>query len=83
MDPAIAKTLFQLGTYGPLGIMVAIGFMLFFMERKRNDRMQDKQDELAGKLHDLAMASIKSDMEHTRVNEVNVKVLESIDRRLS
>lgn len=59
MDPTVVKTLVQLGTYGPLGIMAVLGFMLFLLERK-------KTSELTDKLLEFAQASVKADAEHTK-----------------
>ncbi len=59
MDPTVVKTLIQLGTYGPLGIMAVLGFMLFLLERK-------KTSELTDKLLEFAQASVKADAEHTK-----------------
>lgn len=62
MDPQFIKTLFQLGTYGPLGIMAALGFWLFLLERK-------KTVELTAKLIEFAKASVLADAEHTKAME--------------
>jgi len=59
MDPVIVKALISLGTYGPLGIMAALGFGLFLQERKRNV-------ELSGKLGEYVRASFAADAEHTK-----------------
>lgn len=59
MDPAVGKTLFQLGTYGPLGIMAVLFFILYWWERKRNETLSDK-------LYEVSLASIKADMEHSK-----------------
>lgn len=62
MDPALAKTLLQLGTYGPLGVMALLGFWLFLMERK-------KTAELTAKVTEFAKASVAADVEHTKAME--------------
>lgn len=62
MDPALAKTLLQLGTYGPLGIMALLGFWLFLLERK-------KTSELTAKLMEFAQASVSADAEHNKAME--------------
>jgi len=86
MDPALVKTLVQLGTYGPLGIMAALGFWLFIQERK-------KTSELTAKLMEFAKASVAADAEHTKgwealgnlydlgmkTTEINTKVIEGLD----
>ena len=73
MDPVMAKTLVQLGTYGPLGIMACMGFMLFLLERK-------KTSELTNKLLEFAQASVKADAEHTKAMEALGKLYDfSVD----
>jgi uncharacterized protein Yka (UPF0111/DUF47 family) len=62
MDPTVVKTLITLGTYGPLGVMAALGFMLFLLERK-------KTSELTEKLLEFAQASVKADSEHNKAME--------------
>jgi hypothetical protein len=66
MDPATAKILIQIGTYGPLGLMAALGFWLFFLERKRTAEERKRNEELSTKLHELALESIRSDTEHSK-----------------
>jgi len=76
MESTLAQILLQLATHGP-GIGIGVVFLImFYLERKRCTQLSDK-------LIELATVSIKSDIEHTHVYEANVKVLESIDRRLS
>jgi hypothetical protein len=73
MDPTVVKTLINLGTYGPLGIMAAVGFMLFLLERK-------KTSELTSKLLEFAQASVKADAEHTKAMEALGKLYDiSVD----
>lgn len=62
MDPSLAKTLLQLGTYGPLGVMALLGFWLFLLERK-------KTAELTAKVTEFAKASVAADVEHTKAME--------------
>lgn len=62
MDPTLIKTFTQLGTYGPLGIMAALGFWLFVQERK-------KTAELTTKLMEFAKASLAAEAEHTKAME--------------
>jgi predicted membrane protein len=76
VDPGTAKILFQLGTYGPLGVMVILLFILLL-------RCQKKNDELALKLVELSRESIKADTEHTETLRFITKVLDGIDRRLT
>ena len=62
MDPSFAKTLVQLGTYGPLGIMVVVAFYLYYMERQ-------KTSELTAKLLEFAKTSVEADHEHAKAME--------------
>jgi len=59
MDAATIKLLVQLGTYGPLGIMSALGFMLFILERRKNEKLTEK-------LLEVSIASIKAAEEHSK-----------------
>jgi len=59
MDPSVGKMLFQLGTYGPLGIMAVLFFLLYVWEKKRNEKLSDK-------LYEVSLTSIKADMEHSK-----------------
>ena len=53
-------TLFtELGTHGPLGIMAAIGFILFLMERRKNEQLTDK-------LLEVSIAGIRAAEEHSK-----------------
>ena len=59
MEAALIKLLQALASYGP-GFIVAVVFVVFYwLERK-------KSEEQAIKLHELAVASIKADVEHTK-----------------
>lgn len=59
MDPATVKLLVQLGTYGPLGIMAALGFLLFIFERRKNEKLTEK-------LLEVSLASIQAASEHSK-----------------
>jgi len=59
MDPATVKLLVQLGTYGPLGIMAALGFLLFIYERRKNEKLNEK-------LLEVSLASIQAASEHSK-----------------
>ena len=59
MDGATIKLLVQLGTYGPLGIMAALGFVLFMLERRKNEKLTDK-------LLEVSIASIQTAAEHSK-----------------
>lgn len=83
MDSSLIKILIQLGTYGPLGIMSVLFFVLFLMERKRTEVERTKVDELAAKLHEVSMASIRADVEHSKAYEPMEKIFDAAIRRLS
>ena len=66
MEAALTKILAALASYGP-GFVVAVIFIIFYwMERKKSEKMAEK-------LQELAVASIKADLEHT-------KAIESVER---
>lgn len=77
IDSNLAKILFQLGTYGPLGIMCILFFALFMMERKKTELERQKVDELAAKLHEVSLASIKADVEHSKAYEPMEKIFDA------
>lgn len=60
MDAALTTALKALAAYGP-GFVVAVIFVIFYwLERKKSEQMAEK-------LQELAVASIKADLEHTKV----------------
>ena len=59
MEPEIIKMLFTLGTYGPLGVMAVVGFLLFLQERKRSV-------ELNTKIGEYIKVSLVADAEHAK-----------------
>jgi uncharacterized membrane protein YfhO len=62
MEPTLAKALLMLANYGP-GFVVAVIFIIFYwLERKKSEKMAEK-------LQELAVASIKADLEHTKAYE--------------
>jgi len=83
MDTTLIKLLVQLGTYGPLGIMVVLFVSLFFMERRKTDTERKKVDDLANKLHEVSLASIRADMEHSKAYEPMEKIFDAALRLLS
>lgn len=83
MDTHLIKVLIQLGTYGPLGVMVVLFVILFFMERKKTEAERQKVDELASKLHEVSLASIKADMEHSKAYEPMEKIFDAALRLLA
>lgn len=59
METALPKLLAALAAYGP-GFVVAVIFIIFYwLERKKSEQMAEK-------LQELAVASIKADLEHTK-----------------
>lgn len=83
MDTHLVKLLIQLGTYGPLGIMSVLFVILFFLERRKTEAERQKVDELASKLHEVSLASIKADMEHSKAYEPMEKIFDAALRLLS
>lgn len=62
MEAALTKILAVLASYGP-GFVVAVIFIIFYwLERKKSEKMAEK-------LQELAVASIKADLEHTKTFE--------------
>lgn len=82
MDPATAKILIQLGTYGPLGLMSALFFILYWLQKKETREQRDKNEELAEKLHETAMASIQADIEHSKAYDPLERVMDSAIKTL-
>ena len=76
MEPAALKLLSSLYVYGPLGILAALGFLLFFLERRQTHLLVDK-------LTELSTASIRADMEHTKAYEAMERTQESTLRLLA
>lgn len=76
MDPATVKMLFQLGTYGPLGIMAALGFLLYMFERRKNDKLSEK-------LIEVSIASIQAAAEHSKAYGPLEKVFDRAIEALS
>lgn len=79
MEAALTKILAVLASYGP-GFVVAVIFIIFYwLERKKSEKMAEK-------LQELAVASIKADLEHTKAYEslekaFNAAVQALADRR--
>lgn len=81
MEATLTQILKALAAYGP-GFIVAVIFVIFYwLERKKSEQMAEK-------LQELAVASIKADLEHTRAYEslekaFNAAVHALADRRSS
>lgn len=93
IDPATAKVLIQLGTYGPLGIMVVLLFVLLLRQQKecRELRLENavalneersKNQDLTDKLVLLTENLYRADGENTELMREMIKVLDRVDRRL-
>ena len=69
MEPTAIKMLSSLYVYGPLGVLSVLGFLLFFLERKRTQVLTDK-------LSELSCESIKADIEHSKAYETLERTLD-------
>jgi hypothetical protein len=58
-----------LTTHGPIGIVAAVGFVLYIYERKENKK-------LTRQIYDLGVESIKADFDHSKSYEALVRVYE-------
>jgi len=59
MEATLVKTLLMLANYGPGFVVAAIFIVFFWVERKKSEQMAEK-------LQELAVASIKADLEHAK-----------------
>lgn len=76
MEPALTTALKALSAYGP-GFVVAVIFIIFYwLERKKSEKMAEK-------LQELAVASIKADLEHTKAYESLEKSFNAAVRALA
>ena len=66
MEPTAIKLVTTLTVYGPLGVLAALGFVLFFLERRRTEGERKRSEELAHKLYEIGIENIKADMEHAK-----------------
>jgi hypothetical protein len=62
MEAALTKVLAVLASYGPGFVVAAIFIIFYWLERKKSEKMAEK-------LQELAVASIKADLEHTKAYE--------------
>lgn len=76
MEAVIPKLLQALSAYGPGFIVAALFFILYLLERRQSSA-------LAEKLQELAVASIKADMEHTKSYASLERVFNSAIQALS
>ena len=83
MDAAAAKALIQLGTYGPLGVMVVLFFILYWFQKEETQKERDRNTALQEKLHELSIISIKADMEHSKAYEPMEKVMDAAIKALA
>ena len=70
MEAALAKALQILASYGPGFAVAAIFIILYLLERKKSEKSSEK-------LQELAVASIKADLEHTRTVDAMQKAFDS------
>ena len=71
MDTALSALITSLAKNGPGFITAAIFITFYILERKRNDK-------LISKLHELSLASLKADYEHTKMYSSVVKALNAV-----
>jgi hypothetical protein len=76
MEAALAKALQMLASYGPGFVIAAIFTILYLLERTKSEKMAEK-------LQELAVASIKADLEHTKTYESIERVFNSAVQALS
>lgn len=79
METVFAKVLVMLANYGPGFVVAAVFAIFYWLERTKSEKMAEK-------LQELAVASIRADLEHTkaygsleRAFDAAVKAL--VDRR--
>ena len=76
MEAALAKIIAVLASYGPGFVVAAVFIVFYWLERKKSEAMAEK-------LQELAVASIKADLEHTKTFESLEKVFNSAIQALS
>ena len=76
MEAALAKALQILASYGPGFVVAAIFIILYLLERRKSEQMAEK-------LTELAVTSIRADLEHTKAFESLEKVFNSAITALS
>jgi len=80
MEPATLKALSSLYVYGPLGILAALGFVLYFLQVRKTDAMMKRNEELSEKLYEVSLASIQADVDHSRAYEPLEKFFDAVLR---
>lgn len=76
MEAALAKALQILASYGPGFVVAAIFIILYLLERKKSEKSSEK-------LQELAVSSIKADLEHTRTVDAMQKTFDSVLQTLT
>jgi len=76
METTLTKALLMLANYGPGFIVAVIFIVLYLLERKKSEKSAEK-------LQELAVASIKADLEHTRTVDAMQKAFDSALNALS
>lgn len=69
MEAALAKALQMLAAYGPGFVVAVIFVILYLLERKKSEKSAEK-------LQELAVASIKADLEHTKTVDAMQKAFD-------
>lgn len=80
MEPATIKLLSSLYVYGPLGILAILGFLLYFLQVKKTEAAQKRNEELSEKLYEVSLASIQADVEHSKAYEPLEKFFDAVLR---
>jgi hypothetical protein len=75
VEDLLLSLLSKLAVLGPGFIVAAIFAILFWLERKKSEKLADR-------LFDLGMSSIRSDIEHTQAIRSLEKTLDSVERRI-
>jgi hypothetical protein len=82
MEDLIKGLLANISTYGAGYLIAAIGFFLYWQERKAHQKERVSHQHTSDKLLELSNASIKADMDTTSALKTMIRVLDSVDRRL-
>ncbi|MFW9801205.1 MAG: hypothetical protein ACFFFC_01015 [Candidatus Thorarchaeota archaeon] len=76
MEQSLIKILLTLSTYGPGFAVAGIFIALFLLERKKSEKMAEK-------LQELAVDSIRADLEHTKAYKALERVFDNIIKIIS
>ena len=82
MDPLTLKSLSSLFVYGPLGVLSALGFFLYFWNARRSREdlkaALKKNEELSAKLYEVSIAAIHADVDHSKAYEPLERFFDSV-----